>query len=58
MNTVVPYQRIKPCVSTAGHHFDVSQPEPGQWGHVLTYCTRCGKFRHELDVVPPKKENP
>lgn len=57
MSVIAPYQRIKPCVNENGHHFAVSQPEPGQWGQALTYCTRCGRFRHELDVTPPK-ENP
>jgi hypothetical protein len=54
MPTVLPYQSIRPCVDAHGHRFAVSNPEPDQWGQVLTYCTRCGRFRHQLDL--PRQE--
>jgi len=42
------YQRLSPCVDARGHRFDVSNPEPGQWGHSIIFCTRCGATRAEL----------
>jgi len=37
----IAYQRLAPG-------FAVSNPEPGQWGPVVIFCTRCGATREEL----------
>lgn len=42
------YQKLTPCVDEKGHRFAVSNPEPGQWGYSIVYCTRCGGTREEL----------
>jgi len=44
----IAYQRLAPCVDAQGHGFAVSNPEPGQWGPVVIFCTRCGATREEL----------
>lgn len=46
----IAYQRLAPCVDAKGHRFDVGYPEPGQWGPVVIFCTRCGGTREELTV--------
>lgn len=55
MTSTQAYQQIRPCVDDRGHRFEVSTPAPGQWGNTLTYCSRCGKFRYELNLPRPKE---
>ena len=41
------FQRLRPCVDSAGHRFASQFPPAGQYGYVQVVCTRCGMTSQE-----------
>ena len=55
MTNTAAYQVLPPCVDKKGHRFTHANPEPGVFGRMIIYCTRCGKTRGELALEGIKK---